>query len=242
MTELESKHAEIFNTPESVKRLEELVGYSDWDKKIETLLEGAPKDGEVAFILSQISDEVISSIFPFKEAEAKKLIERLKQQSFESVQDLAEQLKKELHQFLITNYTPESLVTARFEKRQEGSTYENHKLNELLYYHIGDDKDVLHLHVNSKAMQNNFKLYTEMRDGLKQLAKDLQADPKLATISRIEGTSWFVADRPQVLERLGFIVDGPISEELRKAHFADDEREIWTSHILTDEFIQKYQN
>jgi hypothetical protein len=241
MTEPEYQHGEIFNTPESILRLEELVGYGDWDKKIEALLEGAPNGGEVAFILSQISDEVISSIFPFKEAEAKELIERLKQQSFESVQAFTEELKKELHQLLITNYTPQSLVSARFEKRQEGNAYENHKLNELLYYHI-DEKDVLHLHVNSKASQNNFKLYTEMRDGFKQLAKDLQTNPKLATVTRIEGTSWIVADRPLVLERLGFIVDGPISEELRKDHFSDDSRGIWTAHISTDEFIQKYQN
>ncbi len=242
MKELESEHGEIFNTPESIKRLEEMVGYGDWDKKIKPLLEGAPKGGEAVFALSRISDEDLSSIFPYKEQEAKALIEKLKQRSFESVEAFGEELKKVLHQFLINNYTPLSLGSNRFEKRQEGNTYENHKLNELLYYHIGDDKNVIHLHVNSKTTQNNFKLYTQMRDGLKKLAQDLQTDPKLATISRIEGTSWIVYDRPQVLESLGFMVDGPISDELRKAHFADDPREIWTSHFLREDFIERYTN
>ncbi len=100
------------------------------------------------------------------------------------------------------------LTNAEFEAkvrenqlRREG----NYEINELLYCSIHGESLSLHVHTNStqSPMQN----YGKMKEGLKILADRIRGLPDHGGLKRIEGTSWIIAEHPELLERLGFAVD-----------------------------------
>jgi hypothetical protein len=49
-----------------------------------------------------------------------------------------------------------------------------------------------------------------------------------------------VASNPGLLEKLGFEIEGPIDEETRKKHFADDPRPISKAVISREKLLEKY--
>lgn len=107
-------------------------------------------------------------------------------------------------------------------------------VNELVSY--GMEDDFIHIHIVPEKKVEN--IISKFREGLEELAKIVD---KNENIKEISATSWLIAQSPEALEkRYGFTIDGKISEEFKKAHFADEKREVWGAHIDREEFLKRY--
>lgn len=107
-------------------------------------------------------------------------------------------------------------------------------VNEILTYGIAGDN--IHIHLSDLKIFHGEKEKL-VRDGLRKLATILQSKPE---INKVSATSWIVAKHPKSIERLGFVVKGPISEEFRQKHFKDEKRPVHYSEISREEFITTY--
>jgi len=63
----------------------------------------------------------------------------------------------------------------------------------------------------------------------------------MKNIEKITATSWLVAS-PRKLERLGFTIEGEISEEERNKHFKNDNRKIVKASMERKKFDEWYLN
>jgi hypothetical protein len=80
----------------------------------------------------------------------------------------------------------------------------NYDINDLLY--CSAHGDYLSLHVHANSTQSPFHYYAKMKEGFKILAERIRGLPDHGGLKRIEGTSWIIAEHPELLERLGFAV------------------------------------
>lgn len=138
--------------------------------------------------------------------------------------------------FLAEHFTPES-----FEEISRQGFIEQSKtipLNEILTY--GVYKEIAHIHLAPAETMGPKLLITKVKEGLAELATRLESDPDLADVKKITATSWIVAKNPHLLERMGFSIDGPISDEVREQRYRNDDREISTSHMNREDFLARY--
>jgi len=108
-------------------------------------------------------------------------------------------------------------------------------LNEILSY--GRGKDYVHIHLLPPGKVGLAALVKGSLDGLRELARIVREDE---TIKEITATSWIVAEHPKLLERMGFIMQGEIDEEMRDRHFRGDKRRISKATISREEFLRRY--
>ena len=59
-------------------------------------------------------------------------------------------------------------------------------------------------------------------------------------VTEVEGTSWIIAEKPKLLEQLGFELHGAISEEVRAQHFAEETRPIHYASISRKVLLETY--
>lgn len=222
------------------KKIDRLLRIDELPAKIRQRASEVPVGKSFVKFFCQLLKENAAEIVPERESEFIRLVESINSQEFESLDVFIEELVNKVKEFSYVHYTAQSLETALKALQERRGSYDNVKLNELLYYHIGEDKKTLHLHVATKTNQSPMKLYTQMREGLHLLAEALAVEPKLSLVSRIEGTSWIVASHPELLRRLGFEIDGPISTESMQEYFQGETRPVWTSHIQVEKFVEKY--
>ena len=114
------------------------------------------------------------------------------------------------------------------------ATEEFTPVNEILTY--GVDGDNVHIHLNSLQISHQEKeelIYA----GLRKLAVIIKSKPE---INKISATSWIVARHPRSIQKLGFTIKGPISEEFRQKHFKDEERPVHYSEMSREEFLTRY--
>jgi hypothetical protein len=108
-------------------------------------------------------------------------------------------------------------------------------VNELLAYNIIDNTLILHVPPNeTTSLKDKLKL---LKDGFKAIAKIVETDNN---IQEIEGSSWIIADHPDLIERLGFTLEGPIPEEQRRGYFGIDPREMHSAKMSRADFLKKY--
>ena len=121
---------------------------------------------------------------------------------------------------------------AREEFRAQGGFT---PVNDLLAYGIHDT--VMHLH----AMQNKTAELRQklgmLKDGMKRIAQIVRDNE---AVQEVTATSWIVAEHPKLLERMGFTVEGPITDEMRAKHFQGDPRAISLAKISREELLRRY--
>lgn len=127
------------------------------------------------------------------------------------------------------------LTNAEFEakiRENQLNREGNYEINELLYCSIHGES--LSLHVHTSSTQSPMQNYGKMKEGLKILADRIRGLPDHGGLKRIEGTSWIIAEHPELLERLGFAVDrdenGEVIVSGQNAHASID----------VDAFLEKW--
>ncbi len=148
-------------------------------------------------------------------------------------------LLKVLEPFIIIKATQPEI----FEKigRQEILSKDgNLKLSEVLFAGLGEeDETLIHLLPATEFIKKegigNFK--KEIINGLIKLAELIKSYPN---IKRVYAISWIVAKNPLLLEKLGFIIVGDISEEERKEHFLEENRPIAKAFMTREDLLAKY--
>ncbi len=119
-------------------------------------------------------------------------------------------------------------------------------LNKVLSYgeHFYDkDKKVVHVHLapakELKKEVGETAFLELIKDGIKKLAEIVKKDKKIKKIAAI---SWLVAQRPKVIESLGFTIKGEINQEFRKKFFPyePDDEEIMRAIIKREKFLKRY--
>lgn len=90
------------------------------------------------------------------------------------------------------------------ELRPEGP--ELISVNEIFAYGLHEDSANIHLGLSGLSMREVKKLFIE---GLKELAKIIEVNKN---ISIIAGESWVIAQKPGIIEKLGFTVDPKITK------------------------------
>jgi len=114
--------------------------------------------------------------------------------------------------------------------RQDGFT----PINEMISYGLeGDGWAHIHL-APSRTLTNKRGM---IRDALEQLAAIAQQDPEMKGIT---ATSTLVAERPQILERLGFELDGEISQDTHDQHFTAETNPVHSAHMSREQLISRY--
>jgi len=123
---------------------------------------------------------------------------------------------------------------------KEGSLeqYKFIPLNEILSYGIAGD--LIHIHLEPAEGRSPGEKMELVQQGLRELAKKLIEDHALEGIKTILATSWIVAAHPRIMEKLGFKVEGPIDEKMRREHFADESRPVGYSHMSREQFLELY--
>jgi|GEM_PF-6384216 hypothetical protein len=114
-------------------------------------------------------------------------------------------------------------------------------LNELLTYEI--DGGTVRLHVPDNTGRPPLELMASIGDGLRKLAaivREHNASGEGEPITRIMGTSWIVASAPALMKRFGFVLNGQVSEELRRAHFSDEIRQVHEAEMSSEELLRRY--
>lgn len=209
--------------------------------QISSLVKAAIKDGQDP---ESKKDKIIESLNKraasfFEGSEQNKL-------KFDATLKKIEALSPSSDQELIDNSSYEIITSlysimsqAEQEKRSSEIMAEKFTpVNELLSY--GKTRDEIHIHLAEARSRKSKETREIIKQGMHDLADIVSKDPE---VRRISATSWIVAHpkgRKQ-LERLGFIYDGPISEEFRKRHFTHDNRPISSSHIDREDFLQRYK-
>lgn len=106
------------------------------------------------------------------------------------------------------------------------------EVNRLVSY--GKSGSTIHIHhTHGKTVDNKRSLYA---DALKKLAKIVNDDPE---VRHVVATSWIVAEHPALFTRSGFRIED-VSDESRREHFGDDEREVKMATIDREEFLARF--
>lgn len=112
-------------------------------------------------------------------------------------------------------------------------------INELLSYGHREDGETIHIHLAPADGIENWR--ERVLDGFHELAHQVQAHPdEWQNFKRLTATSWIVAKNPGLLTRLGFTIEGPISDEARRKHFAGETRPIARAIMDRQTLLDKY--
>ena len=112
------------------------------------------------------------------------------------------------------------------------------KLNRMLSYgYSGEEDEFIHIHLAPSRTLGPKEKITFTIDGFNKLAKTVKENEK---IKGITASSNIVAEHPETMERLGFIVLGEIDEKTKQAHFADGDREIHIAAMSREALLSKY--
>ena len=175
------------------------------------------------------------------------------------INSLKENMSVEDKEVFVTNLLKafESIIAAKatqsdlFKKIEAGSVKENResiindvgniRLSEVLY--AGLSNKSVHIHLAdaydyvTKEKIGDFN--REIIIGLQNLAKMIEP---MKNIEKVTATSWIVAVKGSAkrLKKLGFTIEGEISDEERKKHFSDDNRSIQKAFITREDFLKKY--
>ena len=151
---------------------------------------------------------------------------------------LTDSLTEALDNFLTKTVTPKEYEARLREKfvREGGFT----KLNELISYHRGESGENVFIHLapaRTMGEKEGMHLFTE---GLSALAVTLDTLPELRSVKTVEALSWIITEKPQVMERLGFTLDGPVDTQTMNAHFSG-ETNVSRAHMERPDFIARYK-
>ncbi len=164
-----------------------------------------------------------------------------------AAEDSAEAARRKLESVLSHHLLPIEADPLRMAKIQLSAMHEavheakrerRFPLSDTLTY--GYDGDTAHIHFSPAGDMGPKKLMTDVTVGLQELARQLQQNDNLERIDNITAVSWIVAAHPGLLERMGFHVQGSVSDEYKQRYFKDETRDVSISSMTREELLQKY--
>lgn len=179
---------------------------------------------------------IFKNIPPEKQGELQQFLDRLGDISYRNDEDFIQSATTALYSFANEHFAAkefEDIVRSTFAERG-GFT----PLNEILSYGVSGDN--IHIHLAPAKTESVGAMLGFIKSGLKELARRIATEPALQNVEVISADSWITAERPKILEGLGFTIDGPITEEERTAYFGGERGDISKSHMDRDDFLKKY--
>lgn len=214
-----------------------LVDRARVDAAVRGILQNLPATSDPKQVLVSRFLESVHHVMPEQAGLlAEALRQRIAEVPAEDSDALAQCLSSVMNDVAATFITREE-----FEKRQRAQFLTHGDfipLSEALAF--GVHRDIAHIHLAPANTMGIAGLRADVQTGLRELARRLQEDDALNGVQTVQATLWIVAKNPRLLERLGFTVDGPISQEEREAHFAEDPRDVASAHISREDFIARY--
>ncbi|MBI4114431.1 MAG: hypothetical protein HY445_01160 [Candidatus Niyogibacteria bacterium] len=212
-----------------------IVSAETIERGILSLLNASPQNKKAETLVSKLST-VFSGIPEDKAAKLENIFEELRVTSTESEEDLAHAATTKLYAFITENFTAQE-IEARIRSAfvEQGGFI---PLNEILSYGIYRNEAHIHL---APARTKPVRETTELiKQGLSELARKITSDKELRDIDLITATSWIVAKHPKTMERLGFTTEGPITDEMKREHFADETRDVSKCYMSKEELLRLY--
>lgn len=187
------------------------------------------------------------------------LVSRFRESLGDTLPELADQLTEELRRqiayvaaddidalvarvdYVMNVVASRHITRADMEARQREYFFSFHDfmpLSETLTF--GVSRGTVHIHLAPSSALGIAALRADVEAGLRELARRLKEDEDLKGVEIIKGTSWIVAKNPRLMERLGFTIDGPISEEERATHFSEESRPVAAAHMDREDFLARY--
>lgn len=124
------------------------------------------------------------------------------------------------------------ILKEKAEAEAEEAPFE--RINDVFTY--GIDKNLAHIHFQPTHEMGEIKRAKLFIAGLDELVEIIKKKPE---IDEITATSWLVAKYPEKMEKLGFTLTGPISDEMRQKHFKGDDRPIDGAIMVREEFLKR---
>ncbi|MBU1673449.1 hypothetical protein KJ839_03295 [Patescibacteria group bacterium] len=109
-------------------------------------------------------------------------------------------------------------------------------LNEIVSYDMNRE-GWAYLHLAPARTMGPREALGKIDDALKQLAIITKENE---SFQGIRAASWIVANNPRLLEKFGFIIDGPIEGDEKNRHFPGETRPVSLAHISRKDLIDKY--
>jgi len=107
------------------------------------------------------------------------------------------------------------------------------KLNEMLSYDRKENE--IYLHLSPSETFGVSEKVAFLKRGFSKLTQILKADP---SIEKVVAVSWIVTVNPGIMEKLGFVIDGPVSHKEQVTFRDVENRVISRAHIKREEFLK----
>ncbi len=208
------------------------------EKAVEHFIDELPDNKQKIDALNKILSKSISNEVLLKLGlntsvnEIKRKLEQCKK--IDNGADFIKEVKKILSPVSIAmDSHPEEF--ANFKRKVFNETHNFTPVNEVFSYRV--DEGDLHIHMAPSSDLNAISKVRLIKDALEKLPEIIKSNKKIKNIS---ATSWIVASNPGLLEKIGFKIEGPISEETRKTDFEGETAPISRATISREEFLEKY--
>lgn len=222
------------NTPQETP-IASILSAETAEREVLKILNAAPPGQKVETLTSRLS-LLFSNIPEDKAAKLESIFRELKTVSIESEEDFAHTAATKLYAFITENFTAQELEARMRPIFIEQSGFI--PLNEILSYGIYRSEAHIHLApAKTKPVRETMEL---IKQGISELARKITTDEEMQHIDLITATSWIVAEHPRIMERLGFTIEGPINEEMKKEHFADETKDVSRCYMSKEELIRLY--
>ena len=214
-----------------------LVDRARLEANVRGALKNLPPSYDAKVVLISRFRESIGSTMPeHAEFLTEELRRRIASVPAEDIDALVESVN-----YVMNDVASKHITREAFEARQRKQFFlynEFMPLSETLAF--GVSEGMAHIHLAPSSALGIAALRADVEAGLRELARRLRDDEEFTDVTSVKGTSWIVAKNPRLLERLGFTIDGPISEEIRAAHFAEESRPVAAAHMDRDDFLARY--
>lgn len=109
------------------------------------------------------------------------------------------------------------------------------EVNQMVAYDI--DGDEMHVHIPPNGMTGTGEKLQLLKAGLRGIATALAENSEVKQL-RVE--SWIIAKHPRLLDRMGFTIEGAISDEEHRQGHGGEPRDVYRASISREEFLHRY--
>lgn len=145
----------------------------------------------------------------FEEAkdEFNEFLDHVWKKEYQNNEELADYAARELQNMRVKTYTVEEFERRLRENAMKHKEFTPLTNNNLLFYNLSKDELELKVHVGPAHAMKPAEMIRSIRDGMKELARQVTMRPELKKVETISGTSWVIEQNPRLVERLGFTVE-----------------------------------
>lgn len=206
---------------------------------VSTLVNTLSAESSLSSLKDKLAEQLIArDVVDQDDPRLKQLSQNITEIESSDNSTLAASVTKALAKFLTETVTPEEYEARLREKFVEEHNFS--KLNELVSYHRSEDGKSVFIHLAPARTINEIKGMRLFKDGLSVLAISMDLNPELNDVKTVEAISWIVDQKPEIMKHFGFVIDGPIGDADKEAHFSAEEN-VSRAHMERADFIERYK-